>query len=67
MFQQCSTSCRFATSVLGLKPGQTAVVANGLIVGPLNEDETLVEEDISLLEKMLLSRGSSVNFTFFLL
>ncbi|CAI4233074.1 unnamed protein product [Auanema sp. JU1783] len=51
---------KFAISVLGLKPGDRAVVANGLIIGPLNEDEKLTSADFGLLEKLLGARGSTV-------
>ena len=53
---------RYATEVLGLKPGQSAVLANGLLIGPLDKGEVLVESDFALMDKMLTSRGASVSF-----
>ena len=47
--------------VLSMKPGQRGVVANGLIIGPLDEEETFSEEDVALLEKLLAAKGSTVS------
>ncbi|XP_071037209.1 UDP-glucose:glycoprotein glucosyltransferase 1 [Parasteatoda tepidariorum] len=40
----------FCKSVLKLLPGQRAVVINGRIVGPFDEDEEFIQEDFHLLE-----------------
>ena len=46
---------------MGLSPGQNALIANGLVVGPLDEGEKLGDEDIGLLEKVLVARGAQVS------
>lgn len=51
---------KYSTDVLGLKTGQSAVLANGLVIGPLNEGELLEEADYVLMEKMLANRGAAL-------
>ncbi|XP_048588616.1 UDP-glucose:glycoprotein glucosyltransferase 1 isoform X2 [Nematostella vectensis] len=41
---------KFVSSVLKLKPGQNAVIANGRVLGPLGKDEIFIKEDFQLLE-----------------
>ncbi|KAL3281194.1 hypothetical protein HHI36_004410 [Cryptolaemus montrouzieri] len=41
----------YCQRVLGLSAGQRAVVANGRILGPLEDEEDFVEEDFSLFER----------------
>ncbi|KAH0624482.1 hypothetical protein JD844_031968 [Phrynosoma platyrhinos] len=47
----------FCQEVLRLLPGQMAVISNGRIIGPLEENE-LSAEDFDLLEKVTLSLGA---------
>ncbi|CAI2309508.1 unnamed protein product [Caenorhabditis sp. 36 PRJEB53466] len=42
----------YITSLLGIAPGEIAVVSNGLIIGPLSEDELLTAKDFKYLEEM---------------
>ncbi|XP_044750165.1 UDP-glucose:glycoprotein glucosyltransferase [Coccinella septempunctata] len=41
----------YCQRVLGLGVGQRAIVANGRILGPLDDDEAFVEEDFGLFER----------------
>ncbi|XP_074098561.1 UDP-glucose-glycoprotein glucosyltransferase [Cotesia typhae] len=41
----------YAKTTLKLKPGDRAVVCNGRILGPLDEDEEFTRDDFSLLER----------------
>ncbi|KAM9343363.1 UDP-glucose:glycoprotein glucosyltransferase 2 [Pholidichthys leucotaenia] len=45
----------FCRDVLKLKPGQRAVISNGRILGPFEEQEEFTVEDFHLLEKIALS------------
>uniref|UniRef100_A0A3Q2R1V2 UDP-glucose glycoprotein glucosyltransferase 2 n=1 Tax=Fundulus heteroclitus TaxID=8078 RepID=A0A3Q2R1V2_FUNHE len=45
----------FCQDVLKLRPGQRAVISNGRILGPLEEQEEFTVEDFHLLEKITLS------------
>ncbi|XP_035995134.1 UDP-glucose:glycoprotein glucosyltransferase 2 isoform X1 [Fundulus heteroclitus] len=45
----------FCQDVLQLRPGQRAVISNGRILGPLEEQEEFTVEDFHLLEKITLS------------
>ncbi|KAA0198709.1 UDP-glucose:glycoprotein glucosyltransferase [Fasciolopsis buskii] len=47
----------FCHNSLGLKPGQRAIVVNGKIIGPLDENE-LTMEDFRLAERMTLDTGA---------
>uniref|UniRef100_A0A914RZ37 UDP-glucose:glycoprotein glucosyltransferase thioredoxin-like domain-containing protein n=1 Tax=Parascaris equorum TaxID=6256 RepID=A0A914RZ37_PAREQ len=51
---------KFAEKALNLQPAERAVVANGLLVGPLLEEEIFEESDVQLLEKLMLSRNAEV-------
>ncbi|XP_062861510.1 UDP-glucose:glycoprotein glucosyltransferase 2 [Trichomycterus rosablanca] len=48
----------FCQEVLKLKPGQSAVVSNGRILGPFSEEEEPSTEDFHLLEKITLSTSA---------
>ncbi|GMR33603.1 hypothetical protein PMAYCL1PPCAC_03798, partial [Pristionchus mayeri] len=48
----------FARDVVGLAAGDRALVVNGLVIGPLAADETLGDEDIGLVEKLVVGRGA---------
>ncbi|KAK9537662.1 hypothetical protein VZT92_005260 [Zoarces viviparus] len=50
----------FCRDVLKLSPGQQAVISNGRILGPFEEQEEFTVEDFQLLEKITLS-GSAEN------
>ncbi|PAV57236.1 hypothetical protein WR25_11477 [Diploscapter pachys] len=50
---------KFAQDILKLKPSERAIVANGLIVGPLSAEERFIETDFALLDKMLEARGAA--------
>ncbi|XP_041856993.1 UDP-glucose:glycoprotein glucosyltransferase 2 isoform X2 [Melanotaenia boesemani] len=45
----------FCRDVLKLRPGQRAVISNGRIVGPFEEQEEFTVEDFHLLERITLS------------
>lgn len=45
----------YCQRVLSFGPGQRGVVANGRVLGPLNDDETLDLEDFVLLERHSMS------------
>ncbi|CAD6189361.1 unnamed protein product [Caenorhabditis auriculariae] len=49
---------KYLTEVVGLEIGQRAVIANGMIIGPLESGEGMDDSDFKLLEKLLISRGS---------
>ncbi|MFH4973666.1 hypothetical protein AB6A40_000375 [Gnathostoma spinigerum] len=49
---------KFAQKVLGLVAGERGVIANGMLIGPLDGDENFVEDDIMLLEKLMQSSGA---------
>uniref|UniRef100_A0A914ZER9 UDP-glucose:glycoprotein glucosyltransferase 1 n=3 Tax=Parascaris TaxID=6254 RepID=A0A914ZER9_PARUN len=55
---------KFAEKALNLQPAERAVVANGLLVGPLLEEEIFEESDVQLLEKLMLSRNAEVIASF---
>lgn len=57
---------KFVGRALLLKPGDRALVTNGMLIGPLVADESLSEGDIELLEKLAFSQGVKVYFFFFL-
>uniref|UniRef100_A0A8C4IJP8 UDP-glucose ceramide glucosyltransferase-like 1 n=1 Tax=Dicentrarchus labrax TaxID=13489 RepID=A0A8C4IJP8_DICLA len=46
---------QFCQDVLKLRPGQRAVISNGRILGPFEEQEEFTVEDFHLLEKITLS------------
>ncbi|KAK5964500.1 UDP-Glucose Glycoprotein glucosylTransferase [Trichostrongylus colubriformis] len=50
----------FVRDVLKLSPGERAFIANGIIVGPFDEQETIIESDVELIARIVDSRGSSV-------
>ncbi|MEQ2205605.1 hypothetical protein XENOCAPTIV_005231 [Xenoophorus captivus] len=45
----------FCQDVLKLRPGQRAVISNGRILGPFEEQEEFTVEDFQLLERITLS------------
>ncbi|XP_071839309.1 UDP-glucose:glycoprotein glucosyltransferase 1-like isoform X2 [Apostichopus japonicus] len=47
----------FCRSVLNMRPGQRAVIANGKVFGPLLEDEDFTSDDFGLADNMV--KGSS--------
>ncbi|ETN86721.1 UDP-glucose:Glycoprotein Glucosyltransferase [Necator americanus] len=49
-----------AMNVANILPGQRALVANGIIVGPFDEAEEFLASDIELLEKIVETRGAAV-------
>lgn len=48
----------FCRDVLKLSPGQRAVISNGRILGPFEEQEEFTVEDFQLLEKITLSSSA---------
>uniref|UniRef100_A0A0N4XT99 UDP-glucose:glycoprotein glucosyltransferase (inferred by orthology to a D. melanogaster protein) n=1 Tax=Nippostrongylus brasiliensis TaxID=27835 RepID=A0A0N4XT99_NIPBR len=50
----------FANDVLGLTPGARAFIANGVIIGPFDEQESIVQADFELIERIVESQGASV-------
>nr|XP_020452084.1 UDP-glucose:glycoprotein glucosyltransferase 2 isoform X4 [Monopterus albus] len=48
----------FCRDVLKLNPGQRAVICNGRILGPFEEEEEFTVEDFHLLEKITLSSSA---------
>uniref|UniRef100_A0A915PNT4 UDP-glucose:glycoprotein glucosyltransferase n=1 Tax=Setaria digitata TaxID=48799 RepID=A0A915PNT4_9BILA len=48
---------KYSKHVLGLKPGQLALVVNGLLIGPLGEGEVFGVADMELVDRLILLRG----------
>ncbi|CAH8615449.1 unnamed protein product [Dicrocoelium dendriticum] len=48
----------FSRHVLGLKPGERAIVANGRIIGPLSPEEEFSIDDFRLIERIALDSGA---------
>ena len=48
----------YSGRVLGLTPGQRALVANGRIFGPLRSDEEFRAQDFTLVEKLLVAMSA---------
>lgn len=48
------TGEKFCKQVLHFKPGHVGIIANGKVVGPLDEDEEFVTADYILLERHAL-------------
>ncbi|CAJ0583195.1 unnamed protein product, partial [Mesorhabditis spiculigera] len=48
----------FVNEVAGISAGNAAIIANGVIIGPLENDEALSEDDVVLLEKLLVAKGA---------
>merc|ERR1719391_997571 len=46
----------YAEKVLKLAAGQTAILVNGRMVGPLGEKDALTSNDFDLLEKLTMSQ-----------
>ena len=53
VFEVHATFCKNA---LGMRPGQSAVVVNGKLIGPLDEKEHFGADDFNLLEKFTMSQ-----------
>lgn len=51
---------KYSKSILGLKPGQLALVVNGLLIGPFGDSEVLDVADMELIDKLTLLRGGKV-------
>lgn len=51
---------KYSRRILGLKPGQLALVVNGLLIGPLGAGEVLDVADMELIDKVVLLRGGKV-------
>nr|XP_002120850.2 UDP-glucose:glycoprotein glucosyltransferase 1 isoform X2 [Ciona intestinalis] len=45
----------WSTTVLNLEPGQNAVLANGKLIGPLDQNEVFVADDFLLIEILMYS------------
>uniref|UniRef100_A0A8C4II02 UDP-glucose ceramide glucosyltransferase-like 1 n=1 Tax=Dicentrarchus labrax TaxID=13489 RepID=A0A8C4II02_DICLA len=52
---------QFCQDVLKLRPGQRAVISNGRILGPFEEQEEFTVEDFHLLEKITLTFNTFLN------
>ena len=48
----------FNGRVLGLSPGQRAIIANGRIFGPLEAEEKFISQDFTLVEKLILATSA---------
>ena len=53
VFEIHSTFCKTA---LGMRPGQSAVVVNGRLIGPLDDGERFGADDFNLLEKFTMAQ-----------
>ena len=53
VFEIHSTFCKRA---LGMRPGQSAVVVNGRLIGPLDDGERFGADDFNLLEKFTMAQ-----------
>ncbi|GMT33941.1 hypothetical protein PFISCL1PPCAC_25238 [Pristionchus fissidentatus] len=56
--ERVKTESSYARDVLGLSAGQRALIVNGLVIGPLSDGETMGDEDIGLMEKLIVARGA---------
>lgn len=50
----------FAREVLGLLPGERAFVANGMIIGPFENGESVTEADVEIIERIVDTRGAGI-------
>ncbi|KAK6034483.1 hypothetical protein COOONC_28010, partial [Cooperia oncophora] len=58
--EQLKIDSVFVRDVVGLSPGERALIANGIIVGPFDEEQTFIESDVELISRIVESRGASV-------
>ncbi|KAK3776845.1 hypothetical protein RRG08_024619 [Elysia crispata] len=47
----------FASKALSVRPGQSAIITNGGVLGPLVQEEQLTVEDFNLLERLALQQA----------
>nr|CDJ88494.1 Hypothetical protein CBG16703 [Haemonchus contortus] len=50
----------FVRDVVGLAPGERAFIANGIVIGPFDEQELIIESDVELIARIVESRGAHV-------
>ncbi|PIO72419.1 hypothetical protein TELCIR_05659 [Teladorsagia circumcincta] len=58
--EQLEMDSVFVRDVLKLAPGKRAFIANGIIVGPFEEQEIIIETDVELIARIVESRGANV-------
>ncbi|KAK6033739.1 UDP-glucose:Glycoprotein Glucosyltransferase [Ostertagia ostertagi] len=58
--EQLEIDSVFVRDVLKLAPGKRAFIANGIIVGPFEEEEIIIESDVELIARIVESRGANV-------
>lgn len=51
---------KFVQKVFGLKSGDRGIITNGLLIGPLDDNEDFELNDFDLLEKFIVNRGAQV-------
>lgn len=59
-FEMDCMSFSFVREVLGVSAGQRALIANGMVVGPFDEEEEIIDSDVELLEKIVDIQGAAV-------
>ena len=56
MADEFEIQAMFCKKALGMRPGQSAVVVNGKLIGPLDEKERFGADDFNLLEKFTMAQ-----------
>ncbi|VDN59239.1 unnamed protein product [Dracunculus medinensis] len=56
---------KFVQKVFGLKSGDRGIITNGLLIGPLDDNEDFELNDFDLLEKFIVNRGAQLEKTEF--
>ncbi|VDK65586.1 unnamed protein product [Onchocerca ochengi] len=58
--EEIIADAKYSRRVLDLKPGQLALVVNGLLIGPLGDGQVLDVADMELIDKLILLQGGKV-------
>ncbi|VDO30171.1 unnamed protein product [Onchocerca flexuosa] len=58
--EEIIADAKYSRRILDLKPGQLALVVNGLLIGPLGDGQVLDVADMELIDKLILLRGGKV-------
>ncbi|MCP9263039.1 UDP-glucose:glycoprotein glucosyltransferase [Dirofilaria immitis] len=58
--EEIIADAKYSRRILDLRPGQLALVVNGLLIGPLGNGQVLDVEDMELIDKLILLRGGKI-------